>query len=361
MKRILVANRGEIARRVFRTARAMGIETVAVYSEPDADAPFIREADISIPLRGATSAETYLDVEQIIDAVRRSGADAVHPGYGFLSENAGFAEAMGAAGVTWIGPTPESIRAMALKVEAKRLASSAGVPLVPGAELGDGVDAAAVAAEVGYPLLVKASAGGGGKGMRIVERPEDLNDALESARREAQASFGDPTVFLERYLTESRHVEVQVFGDIHGNVVHLGERECSIQRRHQKIVEESPSPGLAPHLADPMYAAAVSLASSIGYVGAGTVEFIVAGEGDAQEFFFLEMNTRLQVEHPVTEMVTGIDLVEWQIRVARGERLPRTQSEIAPCGHAIEVRLYAEDPARGYLPNTGVLECFETP
>ena len=361
MKRILVANRGEIARRVFRTARAMGIETVAVYSEPDTDAPFVREADISIPLRGATSAETYLDVEQIVDAVRRSGADAVHPGYGFLSENAGFAEAMGAAGVTWIGPTPESIRAMALKVEAKRLASSAGVPLVPGAELGDGVDAAAVAVEVGYPLLVKASAGGGGKGMRIVERPEDLGDALESARREAQASFGDPTVFLERYLTESRHVEVQVFGDTHGDVVHLGERECSIQRRHQKVVEESPSPGLAPHLAEPMYAAAVSLASSIGYVGAGTVEFIVAGEGDAQEFFFLEMNTRLQVEHPVTEMVTGLDLVEWQIRVARGERLPRTQSEIAPCGHAIEVRLYAEDPARGYLPNTGVLECFETP
>ena len=361
MKRILVANRGEIARRVFRTARAMGIETVAVYSEPDADAPFVREADIAIPLRGATSAETYLDIDQIVDAVRRSGADAVHPGYGFLSENAGFAEAMGAAGVTWIGPTPDAIRAMALKVEAKRLAASAGVPLVPGAELGDGVDATAVAADVGYPLLVKASAGGGGKGMRIVERPEDLADALESARREAQASFGDATVFLERYLTESRHVEVQVFGDTHGNVVHLGERECSIQRRHQKIVEESPSPGLAPHLAEPMYAAAVSLASSIGYVGAGTVEFIVAGEGDSQEFYFLEMNTRLQVEHPVTEMVTGLDLVEWQIRVARGERLPRAQDEIAPCGHAIEVRLYAEDPARGYLPNTGVLECFETP
>jgi len=360
MKRILVANRGEIARRVFRTARAMGIETVAVYSEPDADAPFVREADIAIPLRGATSAETYLDVDQILDAVRRSGADAVHPGYGFLSENAGFAEQMATAGVTWIGPTPESIRAMALKVEAKRLAAQAGVPLVPGAELGDGVDAA-VAAEVGYPLLVKASAGGGGKGMRIVDRPEDLPDALESARREAQASFGDATVFLERYLTESRHVEVQVFGDTHGNVVHLGERECSIQRRHQKIVEESPSPGLAPHLAEPMYAAAVSLASSIGYVGAGTVEFIVDGEGDSQEFYFLEMNTRLQVEHPVTEMVTGLDLVEWQIRVARGEPLPRTQGEIAPCGHAIEVRLYAEDPSRGYLPNTGTLECFEIP
>ena len=361
IRRILVANRGEIARRVFRTARAMGIETVAVFSEPDVDAPFVREADIAIPLRGATSAETYLDVEQILDAVRRSGADAVHPGYGFLSENAAFAEQMAAAGVTWIGPTPDSIRAMALKVEAKRLAATAGVPLVPGAELGDGVDAAAVAAEVGYPLLVKASAGGGGKGMRIVERPEDLAEALESARREAQASFGDPTVFLERYLTESRHVEVQVFGDTHGNVVHLGERECSIQRRHQKIVEESPSPGLAAHLAEPMYAAALSLAQSIGYVGAGTVEFIVAGEGDSQEFYFLEMNTRLQVEHPVTEMVTGLDLVEWQIRVARGEELPRTQGEIAPCGHAIEVRLYAEDPSRGYLPNTGTLERFETP
>ena len=361
VKRILVANRGEIARRVFRTARAMGIETVAVYSEPDADAPFVRDADIAIPLRGATSAETYLDVEQILDAVRRSGADAVHPGYGFLSENAGFAEQMMAAGVTWIGPTPESIRAMALKVEAKRLAASAGVPLVPGAELGEGVDAAAAATEVGYPLLVKASAGGGGKGMRIVERPEDLTEALESARREAQASFGDATVFLERYLTESRHVEVQVFGDTHGTVVHLGERECSIQRRHQKIVEESPSPGLAPHLAEPMYAAATSLARSIGYVGAGTVEFIVAGEGESQEFYFLEMNTRLQVEHPVTEMVTGLDLVEWQIRVARGESLPRSQEDIAPCGHAIEVRLYAEDPSRGYLPNTGTLECFETP
>jgi acetyl/propionyl-CoA carboxylase alpha subunit len=339
----------------------MGIETVAVYSEPDADAPFVRDADIAIPLRGATSAETYLDVEQILDAVRRSGADAVHPGYGFLSENAGFAEQMMAAGVTWIGPTPESIRAMALKVEAKRLAASAGVPLVPGAELGEGVDAAAAATEVGYPLLVKASAGGGGKGMRIVERPEDLTEALESARREAQASFGDATVFLERYLTESRHVEVQVFGDTHGTVVHLGERECSIQRRHQKIVEESPSPGLAPHLAEPMYAAATSLARSIGYVGAGTVEFIVAGEGETQEFYFLEMNTRLQVEHPVTEMVTGLDLVEWQIRVARGESLPRSQEDIAPCGHAIEVRLYAEDPSRGYLPNTGTLECFETP
>ena len=364
VRRVLVANRGEIARRVFRTARAMGIQTVAVYSEPDADAPFVRDADMAIALRGSTSAETYLDVDQILEAVRRSGADAVHPGYGFLSENPAFAEAVTGAGYTWIGPTPDSIRAMALKVEAKRLAAEAGVPLVPGAELPDGTDAAAAARlgdDVGYPLMVKASAGGGGKGMRIVESAAELADALASARREAQASFGDPTVFLERYLTRSRHVEVQVFGDTHGNVVHLGERECSIQRRHQKIVEESPSPGLAPHLAQSMYDAAVSLASSIGYVGAGTVEFIVAGEGADQQFYFLEMNTRLQVEHPVTEMVTGIDLVEWQIRVARGQALPRSQDEIVPCGHAIEVRLYAEDPARGYLPNTGTLHAFAMP
>ena len=364
MRRILVANRGEIARRVFRTARAMGIQTVAVYSEPDADAPFVREADMSVALRGSTSAETYLDVDQILEAVRRSGADAVHPGYGFLSESPAFAEAVTAAGVTWIGPTPESIRAMALKVEAKRLAAEAGAPLVPGAELPDGLgdtEVARLADDVGYPLMVKASAGGGGKGMRTVESADDLAEALASARREAQASFGDPTVFLERYLTRSRHVEVQVFGDTHGHVVHLGERECSIQRRHQKIVEESPSPGLAEHLAQPMYDAAAALAQRIGYVGAGTVEFIVAGEGADQEFYFLEMNTRLQVEHPVTEMVTGLDLVEWQIRVARGETLPRAQDEIVPCGHAIEVRLYAEDPARGYLPNTGTLHAFTVP
>jgi len=354
MRRILVANRGEIARRVFRTARAMGIQTVAVYSEPDADAPFVREADMAVALRGSTSVETYLDVDQILEAVRRCGADAVHPGYGFLSENPAFAEAVTAAGVTWIGPTPDSIRAMALKVEAKRLAAEAGVPLVPGAELPDSLgdaEVARIAADVGYPLMVKASAGGGGKGMRIVESADVLAEALASARREAQASFGDPTVFLERYLKRSRHVEVQVFG----------ERECSIQRRHQKIVEESPSPGLAARLAQPMYDAAVALAQRIGYVGAGTVEFIVAGEGDDQDFYFLEMNTRLQVEHPVTEMVTGLDLVEWQIRVARGEALPRAQEEIVPCGHAIEVRLYAEDPARGYLPNTGILHAFTVP
>ena len=364
MHRILVANRGEIARRIFRTARAMGIQTVAVYSEPDTDAPFVREADISIPLRGMTSAETYLDVDQILEAVRRSGADAVHPGYGFLSENPSFAEAVMASGAAWIGPTPESIRAMALKVEAKRIAGEAGVPLVPGAELPDGIDdseAARLAEEVGYPLMVKASAGGGGKGMRIVDSAAGLAEALASARREAQASFGDPTVFLERYLPRSHHIEVQVFGDVHGHVVHLGERECSIQRRHQKIVEESPSPGLSDALAQPMYDAAIALASSIGYVGAGTVEFIVEGEGADQRFYFLEMNTRLQVEHPVTEMVTGLDLVEWQIRVARGETLPLEQDEVQRSGSAIEVRLYAEDPAQGYLPNTGTLHAFVVP
>ncbi len=361
MRRILVANRGEIARRVFRTARDMGIQTVAVYSEPDADAPFVREADIAVALRGTTSAETYLDVQQILEAALRSGADAVHPGYGFLSENPDFAQAVRDAGLTWIGPTPDSIRAMALKVEAKRLAADAGVPLVPGAELPEGIDdaeAARLASDVGFPLLVKASAGGGGKGMRVVSSPEGLAEALASARREAQSAFGDPTVFLERYLSRARHVEVQVFGDEHGTVVHLGERECSIQRRHQKVVEESPSPGLESGVAERMYAAAVSLAGSIGYLGAGTVEFMVAGSGDEQEFFFLEMNTRLQVEHPVTEMVTGLDLVEWQIAVARGERLPLQQDEITRSGHAIEVRLYAEDPARGYLPNTGVLREF---
>lgn len=361
MRRILVANRGEIARRVFRTARAMGLQTVAVYSEPDAGAPFVREADVAVALRGSTSAETYLDIAQVLDAARRSGADAVHPGYGFLSESPDFAEAVRDAGLTWIGPTPESIRAMALKVEAKRLAADAGVPLVPGAELPDAIadeEAAARAEQVGFPLLVKASAGGGGKGMRVVEEPGGLAEALASARREAQASFGDPTVFLERYLDQARHIEVQVFGDVHGNVVHLGERECSIQRRHQKIVEESPSPGLEPSVADSMYAAAVALARAIGYRGAGTVEFLVSGTGADQEYFFLEMNTRLQVEHPVTEMVTGIDLVEWQVRVARGEALPLRQEEILRQGHAIEVRLYAEDPARGYLPNTGILREF---
>ncbi|MFN8159085.1 MAG: biotin carboxylase N-terminal domain-containing protein [Candidatus Nanopelagicales bacterium] len=356
--RLLVANRGEIARRVIRTAHELGIETVAVFSEPDRGLPFVDEATYAVALGGTTSAESYLDVEKVLDAARRAGADAVHPGYGFLSENPAFAEAVMAAGLVWVGPTPSSMRAMALKVEAKRIASEAGVPLVPGAELaGEVSDAELLAAAdgVGYPVLVKASAGGGGKGMRVVRSSADLVEAVAGARREASSSFGDPTVFLERYLESSRHVEVQVFGDTLGDVVHLFERECSIQRRHQKVVEESPSPGATPATLDRMYAAAVSLARAIGYVGAGTVEFLVAGEGDAQEFFFLEMNTRLQVEHPVTEMVTGLDLVEWQLRVAQGSALPLRQDGIERDGHAIEVRLYAEDPANGFLPSTGTI------
>jgi len=360
--RLLVANRGEVARRVFRTCRALGIETVAVFSDPDRGAPFVDEATYAVALGGTTSAESYLDAAKVLDAARRTGADAVHPGYGFLSENADFAQAVADAGLVWVGPTPASMRAMALKVEAKRIAAAAGVPLVPGAELDADVtdaDLAAIADRVGFPVLVKASAGGGGKGMRVVRTPDALVEAVSGARREAAASFGDPTVFLERYVDRSRHVEVQVFGDTFGDVVHLFERECSIQRRHQKIVEESPSPGATPETLQAMYAAALSLARAIGYVGAGTVEFLVSGEGAAQEFFFLEMNTRLQVEHPVTEMVTDLDLVALQLMVAQGEPFPMRQEEIQRSGHAIEVRLYAEDPARDFLPSTGTLTTFD--
>ncbi len=313
----------------------LGIQTVAVHSDPDAAAPFVGEALFSVPLGGRTSAESYLDSAKILAAARRSGADAIHPGYGFLSENPQFAQAVMDAGLVWIGPTPEQMRAMALKVEAKRLVAEAGVPLVPGAELAADASPEAIAAAadaVGFPLLAKASAGGGGKGMRLVRDPAALLDEVSSARNEAASAFGDPTVFLERYLERSRHVEVQVFGDQHGNVVHLFERECSIQRRHQKVVEESPSPGATPETLAAMYPAAVAAARAIGYHGAGTVEFIVAGEGAEQVFYFLEMNTRLQVEHPVTELTTGLDLVEWQIRVARGERLPLTQDADHPVG-----------------------------
>jgi acetyl/propionyl-CoA carboxylase alpha subunit len=358
MQRLLIANRGEIAVRIARTARRLGIATVAVHSDPDAGSMAALAADEAVRLPGQTSAETYLRGDLILAAAQRTGADAVHPGYGFLSENPGFARAVGEAGLTWVGPTPEQIEAMALKVEAKHLAAKAGVPLVPGAELDAAASDAQIATaggSVGYPLLVKASAGGGGKGMRLVAEPADLLESVASARREAASAFGDPTVFLERYLRRARHVEVQVFGDAHGNVVHLFERECSIQRRHQKVVEEAPSPGATEDTRQAMYAAATSLAREIGYVGAGTVEFMVAGAGAAQEFFFLEMNTRLQVEHPVTEAITGLDLVEWQLRVARGEPLPLGQDQIRRTGHAVEVRLYAEDPAAGYLPNTGRL------
>ncbi|MGA9147811.1 MAG: biotin carboxylase N-terminal domain-containing protein [Candidatus Nanopelagicales bacterium] len=360
-KRLLVANRGEIACRVFRTARDLGIQTVAVFSDPDRSAAHVREADIAVAIGGTTSSESYLDTAKILDAAVRAGADAIHPGYGFLSENPDFAQAVIDAGIAWVGPTPDSIRSMALKVEAKRLAEAAGVPLVPGAELepnASNTDLTVVADGVGYPLLVKASAGGGGKGMRVVSGPEDLIEAVETARREAQNSFGDSTVFFERYLTGARHVEVQVFGDTHGNVVHLFERECSIQRRHQKIVEESPSPGTTTATLDRMYSAATALTREIGYVGAGTVEFLVFGEGADQVFYFLEMNTRLQVEHPVTEEVTGQNLVHWQLIVAAGGELPLAQTELRQTGHAIEVRLYAEDPANNYLPSTGRLTAF---
>ncbi len=359
IRRLLVANRGEIAARIIRTAADLGIETVAVFSDPDRPSIAVREATLAVHLPGQTSAETYLRADLILDAARRTGADAIHPGYGFLSENPGFARAVVEAGLIWVGPDPEQIEAMALKVEAKRLAAAAGVPLVPGAELANDADDAAITAAgaaVGFPLLVKASAGGGGKGMRLVPQAAELIESVAAARREATSAFGDGTVFLERYLTGARHVEVQVFGDRHGHTVHLFERECSIQRRHQKVVEETPSPGTTDATRARMFEAAVSLASAIGYVGAGTVEFMVAGSGAAQEFFFLEMNTRLQVEHPVTEETTGVDLVEWQLRVAQGEPLPLAQHEIEQIGHAIEVRLYAEDPANGYLPNTGRLE-----
>ncbi len=359
MKRILVANRGEIARRIFRTAHAMGLTCVAVYSDADADAAHVAEADVAVRLPGIQSADTYLNSAAIIAAAKATEADAIHPGYGFLSENPDFAQAVIDAGLTWIGPNPDSIRQMALKVQAKEIAAAAGVPLAPGAVLPESssiTELADVCAGVGYPLLIKASAGGGGKGMRLVEAPEQLHDAITAARGEAARSFGDATVFAEAYLAEARHIEVQVFGDTFGNVVHLFERECSIQRRHQKIIEESPSIGISDAVRAQIHESAVRLAHHIGYVGAGTVEFMVRGDDVA----FLEMNTRLQVEHPVTEATVGVDLVAWQIAVARGEALPMRQDEITQHGHAIEVRLYAEDPAHGDLPATGRLEWIDT-
>jgi acetyl/propionyl-CoA carboxylase alpha subunit len=350
MRKLLVANRGEIARRVFRTAREMGIATVAVHSAADANALFVAEADEAVALAGNTPAETYLRADLVIAAARQAGADAVHPGYGFLSENAAFAQAVADAGITWVGPPPAAIEAMGSKLNAKRMMRAAGVPTLPWAE--DVKDAA----DVGYPLLVKASAGGGGRGMRIVRTAAELADAVEGAQREAGSAFGDATVFLERYVDAPRHVEIQVFADTHGNVVSLFERECSIQRRHQKIVEESPSPAVDDDLRSRMGEAAVAAARAVSYVGAGTVEFVLDGEGD---FAFLEMNTRLQVEHPVTEMVTGLDLVRLQFLVAMGETLPPEALLPTMNGHAIEVRLYAEDAENGFLPATGQLRAFD--
>ena len=365
IKSILVANRGEIACRVFRTAQAMGIATVAVYSEADEGAPHVRMADIAVPIGPAPARESYLVGEKIIDAALAAGADAIHPGYGFLSENAQFAEAATAAGLTWIGPPPAAIRAMGLKDAAKSLMANAGVPVTPG-YLGEDQSPERLKAEadrIGYPVLIKAVAGGGGKGMRKVERAEDFAAALTSCQREAAASFGDDRVLLETYVTRPRHIEVQVFGDAHGNVVHLYERDCSLQRRHQKVIEEAPAPGMSEAARAAVTSAAVKAAQAVGYVGAGTVEFIAdASDGlKGERIWFMEMNTRLQVEHPVTEAVTGVDLVEWQIRVASGEPLPLKQDEITLSGHALEARLYAENPAGGFLPSIGVLEHFKLP
>ncbi|WEX75651.1 acetyl/propionyl/methylcrotonyl-CoA carboxylase subunit alpha [Sinorhizobium numidicum] len=363
--KLLIANRGEIACRIIRTARRLGVRTVAVYSDVDGDALHVALADEAVRIGPAAAAESYLSIERVIEAARAVGADAIHPGYGFLSENADFAEAVDAAGMVFVGPSPEAIRAMGLKDAAKALLERSGVPVVPGYH-GEGQDAAFLAAqagEIGFPVLIKARAGGGGKGMRRVDRQEDFGPALEAARREAQAAFGDDHVLLEKYLTRPRHIEVQIFGDRHGNVVHLYERDCSLQRRHQKVIEEAPAPGMTAEMRRSMGDAAVKAAHAIGYVGAGTVEFIadVTNGLWPDQFYFMEMNTRLQVEHPVTEAITGIDLVEWQLRIAAGEPLPRKQADIGINGWSFEARIYAEDPARGFLPATGRLAHLSFP
>jgi propionyl-CoA carboxylase alpha chain/3-methylcrotonyl-CoA carboxylase alpha subunit len=362
---VLVANRGEIACRVFRTAKRMGIRTIAVYSEADAEALHVREADEAVLIGPAPARESYLDAEKVLAAARATGAEAIHPGYGFLSENADFAEAVMAAGLVWIGPPPAAIRAMGLKDAAKTLMIEAGVPVTPGYQGEDQSDAtlAAEAARIGYPVLIKAVAGGGGKGMKKVDRAEDFADGLASARREGQSSFGDPRVLIESYITRPRHIEVQVFGDAHGTVVHLFERDCSLQRRHQKVIEEAPAPGMDGPTRAAVTEAAVRAARAVNYQGAGTIEFIAdASDGlKADRIWFMEMNTRLQVEHPVTEAVTGVDLVEWQFRVAAGEPLPLTQDRITLDGWAMEARLYAEDPANGFLPSIGRLDHFSLP
>ena len=358
--KILIANRGEIACRVIRTARRLGVRTVAVYSEADSEALHVEMADEARPIGPAPARESYLRIDAIIDAALKSGAEAIHPGYGFLSENAAFAEACATAGIAFIGPPASAIRAMGGKSEAKALMAEAGVPLVPGYHGAD-QDPALLAREaerIGYPVLIKASAGGGGKGMKVAASPEELPEQIASAKREASASFGDDRLLIERYLARPRHVEIQVFADSQGNCVYVFERDCSIQRRHQKVVEEAPAPNMDPALRRRMGEAAVAAAKAIGYVGAGTVEFLLDADGS---FYFMEMNTRLQVEHPVSEMISGQDLVEWQLRVASGEPLPLAQDDLRIRGHAMEVRLYAEDPEREFLPQTGRLEHLSFP
>ena len=362
---VLIANRGEIACRIIRTAKRLGLRTIAIYSTADAHALHVRLADEAIEIGPAPAAQSYLVGERLIAAAQASDAQCIHPGYGFLAENADFAEACRVAGFVFIGPPPEAIRAMGLKDRAKALMQEAGVPVVPGyhGEMQEPAFLKRKAYEIGYPVLVKAVAGGGGKGMRKIERHADFDAALEAAQREAQSAFGEARVLVEKYVNAPRHVEMQVFADRHGHTIHLGERDCSLQRRHQKVIEEAPAPGMTPDLRAAMGAAAVAAAKAVGYHGAGTVEFIADGAGGLREdgFWFMEMNTRLQVEHPVTEAVTGLDLVEWQFRIAAGEALPLKQNQVQLKGHAVEARLYAEDPERGFLPSTGKLIALDFP
>ncbi len=359
-KKVLIANRGEIALRVIRACRELGIRSVAVYSDADTRAVHVREADEAVHIGAAPSSESYLVGARIIEAAKRTGAQAIHPGYGFLSEREWFARAVRDAGLVFVGPPAEAIAAMGSKTAARTLAIKAGTPVVPGTTtpLKNAAEAAKVAKEFGYPILLKAAAGGGGKGMRVVRAESELVGALESAQREAKNAFGDDAVYVEKYIEKPRHVEIQVLGDSHGNMIHLGERECSVQRRHQKMVEEAPSIAVSPELRAKMGAAAVAAAKSAGYVNAGTCEFLLDANGD---FYFLEMNTRIQVEHPVTELVTGIDLVQWQLRIAAGEKLPFRQDDIVPRGWAIECRITTEDPANGFLPSTGTIEYMHLP
>jgi propionyl-CoA carboxylase alpha chain len=363
-KKILVANRGEIACRVFRTAKKMGIATVAVYSDADARSPHVLMADESVRLGPAPAADSYLKAELILDAARITGADCIHPGYGFLSERESFARACAEAGIAFVGPPPNAIAAMGDKIESKKLAKAAGVNVVPGflGEIADTDGAVKIASDIGYPVMMKASAGGGGKGMRLAWSEQDVREGFEATKREGLASFGDDRVFIEKFIESPRHIEIQVLGDQHGNIVYLNERECSVQRRHQKVVEEAPSPFVTPEMRRKMGEQAVALSRAVGYYSAGTVELIVSGADTSGEgFYFLEMNTRLQVEHPVTEEITGLDLVEQMIRVAAGEKLSFGQSDVTINGWSIENRVYAEDPYRGFLPSIGRLVRYEPP